>query len=103
MVGLELGLVWSAGQRVTDLFSAWHSAPQNCRDRLLQGITYCLGSSEEQRWVATLELSFLTLALAFAFTVGRLTAHIPFARVWRATAQATCRVAPSRKCVQIRT
>ena len=80
MVG-QLGLVWTAGRRVSDLFTAWHSAPQNYRDRLLQGLSFCLGNSEEQRWVAVLELLFLGLAVAFAFVVGRLTAHIPL-RWW---------------------
>ena len=74
---MDIGLLARAGQSVSDLYWTWHSAPQTCRDRLLQGFSFCLGSSQQSAWVAAVELGFLILALTLAFVLGRTTAHIP--------------------------
>jgi hypothetical protein len=63
-------------------WKAWHSTPQNCRDRVLTTVAFCLGTDSDRRLVGALELTSVFFASALAFLLGRLTAKWDLGLHW---------------------
>ncbi len=67
---------------VTAAWQAWHSTPQNCRDRVLNAVAFCLGTDSDRRLVSAVELICGLFALALAFLCGRFTADWDLGFCW---------------------